>query len=497
MLNRLEYHATKTASEFHADNSEVRVLFGPVGCGKSVTDCIEVFSRGLRQAPDCDRIRRTRWAIIRNTYPELKATTIKTWTAWFPEDKFGRIKYDSPITHHLKFPLNDGTRVDLEVFFLPLDSPEDVKKLKSFELTGVYINEMQFIDEILFLTCRERTNRYPAKKEGVRATWTGVIADANPPPTQHWMYDTFEKNCPPNYRIFKYQPAVLRVDSAPDGVPFAVSKNGTVYINNPDADYRIVQNDPDYWIKLVSGNDDEKIKVDLMGQYGVVVSGRPVHPTYNDSLHYSNKKIDYNPEIEIGLGWDFGNTPACAIVQLTPRGQLVVLDELWSVHMGLREFAGNIVRTHLDRHYPEWRKNYVSRHDPAGAAESQTDLESCEQILRELGFESEAAAPNNAPTLRRDSLDYFLGKMVDGKPACAISEKAQMIREGLMGHFQYGRMQVGGEARFHQKPLKNIYSHICEALEYIAIHYAPLQKEKPKTSEIEPHIIMRGNFMGF
>lgn len=494
---RLDYYATNIAQEFHADNSEVCVLFGPVGCGKSVANCIQVFARAIQQEPGRDGVRRSRWAIVRNTYPELKATTIKTWTAWFPEDVFGKIKYDSPIVQHIKQPLEDGTFLDLEVFFLALDSPKDIKKLKSFELTGAYINEMQFIDEDIFLTCRERTNRYPAKKEGVSPTWTGVIADANPPSTQHWMYDTFEKSRPKNYRIFKYAPAVLRVDEIPKGTEYAVSRNDSIYINNPDADYRFVQNDPNYWLRLVQGNDDEKIKVDLMGEYGVVISGKPVHPTYNDSLHFAKRTLQYNPELELGLAFDFGLTPACAITQLTSRGKFEVLDEIWATHMGLRDFLSNLLIPHLGMKYPEWKKNYSSVHDPAGGSASQTDGLTCAEILEEFGILSEPAAENNDPTLRRDGLKYFLGKMVDGQPAFAVSDKCPMIREGLMGHFQYARIQAGGDARYREKPLKNIYSHICEALEYRAIRYSSEHRDtKQEKPETESYRIMTGNFMG-
>lgn len=493
--HQVDYTATETAYEFQCDNSEVQLLFGPVGCGKSVAACIKLMMLASLQEAASDGIRRTRWAIVRNTYPELKATTIKTWTAWFPEDIFGKIKYDSPITQHIKIPLSDGTFIDSEFFFLALDNEKDVKKLKSFELTGVYINEMQFIDELIFLTCRERTNRYPAKKEGVKPTWTGVIADANPPSTQHWMYDAFTKNKPANYRVFHYEPAVLKVDSVPEGLIGAVSKNGTIYINNPRADYIIIQNDPNYWLKLVAGNDDEKIKVDLMGQYGVVVSGKPVHPTYNDSLHFAKRSLTYNRDIEIGLAFDFGLTPACAITQLTSRGKFEVLDEIWATHMGLRDFVGNLLIPHLDIYYSGWKENYSSVHDPAGGSASQTDGKTCQEILEEFGIISDPAADNNDPTLRRDGLKFFLGKMVDGQPAFSLSDKCLMIREGLMGHFQYARIQAGGDARYHEKPLKNIYSHICEALEYRAIRYSSEHRNPRKKSDVEPFTFMRGNFM--
>jgi hypothetical protein len=468
----IDYNATKTATDFHNDNSRVRLLIGPVGSGKSVGDCIEVVKRANEQAPGNDGIRRSRWAIIRNTYPELKATTIKTWEEWYPANLFGPIKLDSPITHRIRFG-----DVDLEVIFLALDSVIDIKKLMSFELTGAYINEMQFIPKAVFDICLQRINRYPSKKSGAPITFTGVIADTNPPDTDHWIYKLFEENRPKGYALFKYAPALLKINTIPtDGGEYAISLNGTIYINNPAADYRFVQNDPNYWLSLVPGYTDEQIKVYLLGEYGIVIDGRPVHPEYNDTLHFSAKEIAANPNVEIGLGWDFGLTPACSIVQLMPTGQLIVLDELYSDDMSLRDFAEYVVIPHLDKCYPFWRNNYISRHDPAGTTGVQTDGKNCEDILRELNIQSLPAAANNSPTARRDGLKYFLRRLVSGQPGFLLSPSIKRLRKALMGSFQYARVRVAGDDRYHDKPLKNMYSHIAEACEYISMHYARCEK---------------------
>lgn len=489
MANTVVYNATETASLYHSSTSSVKGLIGCVGCGKSVSSCIQVMTYIISQEPCPDGIRRSRWAITRNTYPELKATTIKTWSAWFPEEIFGKIKYDAPINQRII--IDD---IDAEIFFLSLNSPDDVKKLKSFELTGVYINEMQFIDQLLFKTCRERTNRYPGRKEGVKPTWSGVLWDANPPPTLHWMYDTFEKHPPKEFATFHYKPALLVVDRTPDDVAFAISKNDTIYISNPEADFIKVQNDPKYWLKLVPGNSDESIKVDLLGQYGVVISGRAVHSSYNDKLHYAAKPLAYDPTLELGLGFDFGLTPACAIVQQNSYGQLQMLDEQWSQHMGLRDFLRNVVIPHLDTHFKGWRENYYSCHDPSGSTGSQTDARSCQDILKEEGIISHAAADNNDPTLRRDALKQFLSRLVDGQPAFLLSDKCLLTREGLLGNFQYPRVQAGGDPRYLDKPVKNIYSHICEGLEYIAIYYSTLNK-RDSVKKIRVKRFGRSDFM--
>jgi hypothetical protein len=63
--------AGPTVERFHASNAFVRGLMGPVGSSKSTACCIEILSRAQEQKA-FNGVRRTRWAVIRNTYPELK-----------------------------------------------------------------------------------------------------------------------------------------------------------------------------------------------------------------------------------------------------------------------------------------------------------------------------------------------------------------------------------------------------------------------------------------
>lgn len=488
----IDYVATDVASDFHNDDSFVRLLIGPVGCGKSVAGCLEILSRALRQPKGSDGIRRSRWAVIRNTYPELKATTIKTWLSWYPEEHLGNIKYDSPITHHIRFK-----DVDLEVVFLALDRPADISKLMSFELTGAYINEAQFIEKPIFEKCLERVDRYPSKKDGGELGWSGVIMDTNPPDTDHWLYKMFEEKKPSGYKLFKYDSPLRIVKEIPaggkEGFDYNISMDGTLYIHNP-VDYLVIQKNPLYWMKLIPGKKDSEIKVNIMGLYGVFIDGLPVHATYNDLYHHSDNPVIYNPSIELGLGWDFGRTPAVAIVQYNPMSQLIVLDEIWSEDMSLRDFCESDVLSHLDKNFPGWQNNYLSVHDPAGENESQEDSAACVKILKDFGIKSFPAAGSNIATPRRDGLKYFLGRMIGGRPSFVLGPKAKLIRKGLMGGFQYRRVQVSGEARYHDKPLKNMCSHICEALEYIAMWYAPKSK-KPEPSTKKPYRIHTGSFM--
>ena len=112
------------------DNTFFRGIRGPVGSGKSVACSIEIFRRALMQEPDKSGKRKSRWAIIRNTNPQLRTTTIKTWLDWFPENEWGKFAWSVPYTHMIT-----AGDLEMEVIFLALDRPEDVKKLSLIHIS--------------------------------------------------------------------------------------------------------------------------------------------------------------------------------------------------------------------------------------------------------------------------------------------------------------------------------------------------------------------------
>ena len=137
----LDFSQSPTTWNFLNDDSFVRGLMGPVGSGKTYASLAEVILRAVKQPPSpVDNIRYTRFAVIRNSYPELRTTTIKTWQEIFPENTWGEMRWSPPITHHIKLPERDGAPgLDCEVIFLALDQPRDVRKLLSLELTGGFV----------------------------------------------------------------------------------------------------------------------------------------------------------------------------------------------------------------------------------------------------------------------------------------------------------------------------------------------------------------------
>lgn len=159
----------------------------------------EILKRAYQQKADANGRRRSRWAVVRNTYPELKATTIKTWSDWVPES-ICPIVYGAPITGHMETRLKDGTILDLEVLFLALDKMKDQKKLLSLELTGAWFNEVREIPKPIVDAMLSRVGRFPSKRDG-GSKWIGVIMDTNPPDDLHWYYHLAEEDTPAGWEF--------------------------------------------------------------------------------------------------------------------------------------------------------------------------------------------------------------------------------------------------------------------------------------------------------
>lgn len=419
-----------TIGRFLASEAFVRGLRGPVGSGKSTACCYEIMRRSALQRPDAHGVSHARWAVIRNTYPELKTTTIKTWHGLVPAH-LGRWVDTGPPTHHLRFD-----NLDLEVMFLALDTPGDVAKLLSLELTGAWINEAREVPKAVLDVLTSRVGRYPSARVG-GPTWFGVIMDTNPPDSDHWWYRLAEEDRPEGFEFFA-QPSGLLPEA--ENLP-----------NLP----------PGYYDRQVAGKSDDWVRVYVRGEYGFVQDGKPVVPEYRDGVHCQPFELDRNLPLIVGA--DFGLTPAAVIGQRARNGQIRWRHELVTEDMGAKKFAGELRRFLAERLKDFEFDRMVG--DPSGDSRSQTDETTVFQILRSEGLPFVPAATNDF-TIRRDAVGHAFSRLIDGEPACIIHPDCAVLRKGLMGGYRMRRLQVAGAERFEDKPEKNRFSHVCEAQQY-------------------------------
>lgn len=451
------YIPSPTGKLFHASNSFVNLVVGPYGSGKS-TMCVNHIVRSACAMPAWHNgRRRSRWAIVRNTSGELQSTTLQTWLTWFGD--LGDVKKRQKPLLTYEHTFNDGNGiVELELIFIALDREQDLRKIKSLEVTGAYINELSEVPQGALAHFKGRVNkRYPSRAFCPDDYWSGIIADTNPPDTDHWIYKDFELKSLESYRIF-HQPHGLLKD-----------EEGTWH-QNPNCD-NALNLAHDYYTKLAEGQTEDFVKVYCLGDYGSVGFGKKVYSEYNDDLH-STAKLQAIQGEPIHLGWDFGLTPACIVLQITPRGQIKVLKEYTAEDMGIRTFAKNIVIPSLERDFP-YCKIGISRADPSGVAGDEIMEElSCIGELNSLGINTAPARTNDLEP-RIGAVRYFLNTMIDGKPAFIISrEGCPTFRKGFIKDYCFRRISVSGEERYKEVPHKNFASHVHDAAQYIFMEFA-------------------------
>ena len=491
-MRQIDYEASLTAALMHESEKVVRGYMGPVGNGKSVAMIMEMLRLAATQQPNVHGKRKTRWAIVRNTSPELRTTTLNTFRQWIPEDI-------CPITLHpiisakLDQPLNDQTRIEAEFLFLALDQPKDVRKLLSLEVTGVFINEAREISFSVVKAARERIGRYPAKIDGYghvkqACTRKALLMDTNPPSDDHWWYWLAEHGHLEGVSEERKPQAIEETrrifDFFRGPSPLIKNKDGS-YTKNPKAEN--IENLPggyQYYLDMIAGNTEDHINVMVLGNYGAIVDGKPVYPEYNDQIHCAEIKAIKG--LPLALGWDFGLTPTCVIGQLTPTGQLRIIAELIGKSLGVRQFARDVVKPFLSANFKGYELAF-SVGDPAGNARGEGSGRSAISILNDdysdvdeselelmsplnMGFTTQPA-PTNDITQRLEAVKSFLTKMVDaGKPGYIVNKNCKYIRQGKQGKYQFKRLQTSGE-RYHDKPDKNDYSHPADAEQYLALGY--------------------------
>ncbi len=186
-------------------------------------------------------------------------------------------------------------------------------------------------------------------------------------------------------------------------------------------------------------------------------------PEYFDEMHCPSdvkRQPKTVPGVTIYRSFDFGLTPACVFSQLTPTGQWVIVDEMVATSMGIDRFSDEVLE-HSARYYPQC--DFIDIGDPAGGARSQTDERTCFEIMQSKGMDIQPAP--QTVRLRLEGTRKALNTLIGGRPQFLLHPRCKILRRALLGGYHYRRMQVS-EERYTNKPDKNSYSHVADALTY-------------------------------
>lgn len=506
--------------EFLGSDDPMRMIVGPVGSGKSSGCCVECVRRAIETPPCPDKVRRSRGAVVRNTYRELEDTTIKTFKEWVPEPHFGTWSKSDHV-FEMKFDLDDGTRVECEILFRALDRPDDMKKLLSLELTFCYFNEWREIAKPVTAMMKTRVGRYP-RREDVALYWSGIFGDTNPPDDDHYLFKWFEEEQPAGFKRFRQPGARTAVAEnlwslsrcwAPDIAHLTKDEKTVLTLRQyglicDDARYISSEDDPRWDLlpelsqkkvravlearkeadekikrgehmapcqcyyegKIIPGAPQDFINVMVDGNYGFMKMGKPIYPEFNDDVHVTKEPIKLLGNVRLlRVGQDYGLTPAAVWVQQDPAdGQYQVIREYVSERMGAVTFGKEIAR--ISKTEFKDVEVFEGWGDPAGNTGLPDDENTTViDIITAQGLETNAA-PTNEFTLRREAVAGLLGRLtVRGRPALVISPNCKWLRKAMNGAYCFERLQVKGDERFRDHPLKNEYSHVAEALQYAMV----------------------------
>lgn len=497
----LRFERSPTLWRFLTSLARVRIVKGPFGSGKTVACCAAVLKAALQQLPNPDGVRLCKAMVVRNTKPELRSTTVATWEQVFPEDQVGsRVIYGSPITHRMRSrpegfrwtrePVFEETHtehgvewrctdageyrgepgLDLQVEFVGLDDPSDVKKLLSWEGTIVYFNELSEIRKPLLDAADLRHGRYPSwNNGGVPCTWSGIVCDTNEPDDEHWLHaleDEVRDN--PAVMVFTQPPALL---DAKGNEPGSFEHRGQYFRLNSAAEN--LQNlPPGYYTQRLAGKDLPWIARYLQVRRVFLQAGRPCVPAYDDQR--MSAMFEPLRDAPLLLGYDIGSgtlQPAAILAQRHPRGPMLVLAEVVGADMGLENFAYLVNQVGAQLFPRQWARLGEEGQgwaDPAGKSRDEIFEVAGIDYLRSRGLPCREADTND-PRARVEAWQQACERVIDGMPGVLVHKRCSKLRAGLSGRWYYRVHSVAGEDIAHAQPVKNEASHPCDAGGYLLL----------------------------
>lgn len=493
----------KQLSAFLQDFSFFTSLRGPVGSGKSASCCIKAYQVAHFQQPSLDGIRRTKGVVVRRTFDQLKRTTLRTWLTWFPELVYPDLKIGPPIIHTLREPgypycwgcrrtLLQGsectcknarvqqTTIEAEAHFLPVESDDDIEKLKSFEITWFWVNEGRYLQKIVTDTLLERCRGYPTMLRDpvtdeviVEPTWVGGWQDTNAPEEDHWipimegsvlppewMDDELIESLrrPANWQFYIQPPALLEQKNAEGMI--------TGYTENSVAENRKWLAEG-YWLRLAQGKTRGYIETELQGRLGVLRHGKPVWPTFSKDRNVSDV-LSANPHLPVWVGFDSTGLNPAAVIAQRHGLQWRILREVVGRDVTAENFAPAL-RMAIAEMFPGLDLREVNIFRDPHMEKSQIDNRTVDAVFRKHGMILRPAPGGNGVKHRIETV-AGLWDTRGGVAGILVSRNCVGLIAACDGGYHYRKMKITGSVRYEAQPFKgDRHADVADALQYVVL----------------------------
>jgi hypothetical protein len=451
-VTAITYDAPKTIASFMRSAAFFRLIVGPVGSGKTTGCIFELFRRAAEQMPGPDGIRRTRWAIVRQTLSQLKMTVLLDILSWFRGIATWKVSESLIII--------EFGDIHCEIYLIPLEDPEDQKRLLSSQLTGAWISEAIEINPDLVAAISGRCGRYPSAADG-GASWYGIIADTNTPSIGSDWWKILEEDRPMDWAVF-FQPGGLEPDA--ENLDWLTQTPATLLLPPGHPDRRAAGRR--YYERLARNTNKDWVDRYVHARYGEDPSGTAVWRTsFRRSFHVVRELEPVNGK-PLLLGQDFGRNPCTLICQPDHSGRLLVLEEVISQDLGLETHILQVLKPRL------WNERYMGKlvcsvGDPSGRSKGNIQEESPIEAMTRMGIPCYPAGTNNLSP-RLTAVETLLLQQRDGGPALIIDgTRCPETVRAMQGSYKYGKTKEG-----NSKPLPDKthpYSDLADDLQYVCL----------------------------
>lgn len=488
------------AQRFGVDPAILKCIMGPVGSAKT-TECIATGIRvgGMQEPVWNDRrrcwVKTCRGAVVRDTYPNLDRTVIKSWHRWFPKT-LGRWSGEAPRTHSFTLSMGKGTpdhyELDIEVIFVAIgdNAIEDV--LRGLELTWLWLNEMDLLPRAIIEFGIGRVGRFPSGDLG-RCRFPQIFGDMNAPEEDNWTVATFidKKLDPEAVKAFEKRFANDNGEVSRPLISFYRQPGG---MDDGAENLHNLEGGRSYYEMQVALLPADKARRMVHNRIGPVRAGTPVFPEFQDDHLYDSVSVvtgnvrafDPIPGLPVLIGADQGLLGAAILAQLDPRtDQLFVLDELARIfetgdgHIEVSQIGaeafGAEVRQRLVTRFPGLIASGAWC-DPAGlAGENAINSTSWRKDFQKgLGITvRRSPVPGNAIAPRLKAVRERIAARIAGKPRLVVHPRCTILRKAFNSKYVLQRVAVGSTldgGRFADKPLKvQGYADVMDALQYLAV----------------------------
>ena len=450
-MTTINYTAPPTCAAFMKSDSFGRLIAGPVGSGKTTACLFELFRRACEQEPAQDGLRYTRFAIVRQTLKQLKDTVLKDIISWLKGVATYKVS-DSTIY----IEIGD---VRSEWLLIPLDDPDDQRRLLSMQLTGGWLSECIEMDVSIVSPLAGRVGRYPGASLG-GCTWSGLIADTNMPTEGSPWHRLMSTDTPPDWQIF-VQPSGMSEEA--ENLEWLNQTPESLKLP-PENEMRRAQGRK-YYERFVRSNAPDWCRRYVYAEYGNDPSGSAVfRESFKSSFHVVDE-VEPVSSYPLLMGIDFGRDPCAVICQADHKGRLLVLEEIIAEDVGLEvQLQRGIKPVLMSERY--MGRSIIVVGDPAGRQRSTLYEETSFDLIKRYGLRA-YPAPTNDIVKRVGAVEAWLLGQRDGGPALVIDrERCPTLIRALSGGYKYARMKNGMRK---PTPDKNEYSHIADALQYACV----------------------------